>query len=189
MIDLLAGTPSLLIALPQLQDPNFVRSVVLLLEHDDQGAMGFVINRIADYTLKDILHEDNKLKTFGDAPAWIGGPIQTDRAVVLHNCQEVASETSYGDIKVSSSAESLEELLDMPKGFFTAKHAFRFIVGYAGWGAGQLSAEIRGGAWIQTDFDHEIVFNTDPKHMWTAAMQILGINPLELVHSDQRFIN
>ena len=171
------GRPSLLIALPQLQDPNFSKTVVLVLENDDKGAMGFVINRKSPYLVADILNEDVQFRFENHDPAWFGGPVQTERAVIIHRHNKVTAETNYGEIRVSSSIEALSELMEAYDHKDEELYPYRFIIGYTGWDAGQLADEIKSGAWLQTDLDLDLLFNTDHESIWLKAMQSLGVRP------------
>ena len=183
------GRPSLLIALPQLQDPNFAKSVVLVLEHDDKGAMGFVINRKSPYLISDILNEDVQFSFENHDPAWFGGPVQTERAVIIHRHPKIAAETSYGDIQVSSSIEALSELMRAFDGSGDELYPYRFIIGYTGWDAGQLATEIKSGSWLQTELDLDLLFDTDHEDIWLHAMQKLGVRPDALAPVVQDYVN
>ncbi len=190
MQSLVIGKPSLLIALPQLQDPNFVKTVVLLLEYDDQGAIGFVINKMSSFSLNEIASEDIVFPV--EIPAWIGGPVGAERGIFVHNYEAIESDGCYHhDIKITSSIDSMKRLIEFSS--HQANHSdiypYRFLVGYAGWGKNQLDNEIKSGAWIQTEFDAELVFNTPWKHMWSQAIHSLGCNPINIAPTQQAYLN
>ena len=110
------GPPTLLVASPQLQDPNFKKSVVLLLEYSDQGSMGFVINRPAGVPLQEVLSEqDYDIPT--DVPVWFGGPVETETGIILHNqadteAAEAEKKAMGPSVILSSNEQTLESLLD-----------------------------------------------------------------------------
>jgi putative transcriptional regulator len=175
--------PGFLVAAPSLLDPNFKRSVVLLVDHRPEGSLGFVVNRPADVRLRAMIErlglslED---KTIRDASVLVGGPVNPQTGWIVF--EQRPSETNPEDvvqlsdrIAVSASRELLEALVT-----YEGPERMLLVLGYAGWGAGQLDAEISQGAWIPVDFDEKIVFDTPFDERWASALRILGIDPARL---------
>lgn len=171
--------PGLLIAMPQLVDPNFTRSVVLMIEHTDQGSFGLVINQpgpIKAGTLLDSLSIPWRGRD--ETMVWLGGPVSPETGWVLHEPQggdddEGPGTTRIGPgIQLSTSADRLRALAARPPA------RMRLLLGYSGWGPGQLAREMAQGSWLHADLDPAIVFAPDPDAMWEAAVKSLGIaNP------------
>src|SRR5712691_1634280 len=172
MADALA--PGLLIAVPQLLDPNFHRSVVFLLEHSNEGAFGFVINRPADMRLGE-LFEKLKLGPCGDpeAPILVGGPLQPERGMVVHaEGSEAGDSHAVSDsIFVCSSSASLKRL------FAKAHPRALFLLGYAGWGPGPLAHELEVGSWIPAPPGDVLIFDMDREAVWEQDIPRWGRDP------------
>lgn len=163
--------PCLLVASPMLLDPNFLHSVVLLIEHDDQGAMGVILNRPLPLTLAKICEESHL--TFGGTPemtAWRGGPVDPQRGVILVRGGLPAEEDTVLDFTdfVSFRKDLLEALL------LDGSATYRLFLGYAGWGPGQLDAEMEQGAWARLPLHPEWLFSDDPKSLWQKAIQTIA---------------
>jgi len=168
--------PSLLVAMPQLQDPNFARAVVLLCEHQDEGAMGLVINRTTDTKVADIL--DLELPTIAnkDLSVWIGGPVDPVRGwLLLSENLGDGVEVAPG-LYLSASREILRQLLGKPD----LPCRCRFLVGYAGWGPKQLDQELAASAWLTVPVNTNILFDTPSDRIWEVAIRQLGIDPSAL---------
>ena len=172
--------PALLLSMPQLVDPNFARTVVLLCKHGDDGALGLVVNRPLVTSGRVTVNLDPPVSTDRELQVWIGGPVEPQSIWMLagHDPNEDGdlpgirvSEQMY----LSTSPHLLRRLLepDPPP-------LARLIVGYAGWGPGQLEAELHASAWLMSDVDREIVFNTPADRMWEAAIRRLGADPATL---------
>jgi putative transcriptional regulator len=174
------AAPTLLIAVPQIGDPSFVRGVVFILEHGDQGSMGLIINKASSLPMGAFCASQN-MEYRGDTSALVhqGGPVQTDRAFILHASGHEGPETEIitDDIRLSYSLESLKILADDPP-----KH-LRVFLGYAGWGPGQLADEVSGGAWLLSPPNEHLVFETEATRMWETALREIGIEPVQLMHS------
>jgi len=159
------------VASPLLLDPNFLHSVVLLIEHDDQGAMGVILNRPLPLTLAKIC-EESHLPYGGpeEATAWRGGPVDPQRGIILVRGGLPAEEDTVLDFTdfVSFRKDLLESLL------LDASTAFRLFLGYSGWGPGQLDAEMEQGAWIRTSLHPEWLLSSEPKGLWHKAIQTLA---------------
>jgi putative transcriptional regulator len=187
-------SPTLLIALPQLNDPNFVRSVVLLLEASDEGAMGLMINKPASHKVSELLVEMD-LDIPPDVPSWYGGPVDAQRGLVLHNLSSDVTAANFGSqARVSSSRFAMERLAANARQDSSVQspdvlYPFRFIIGYAGWGPGQLTEEMLAGSWIQVPFSAKLVFDTPWSKMWDEAMRSIGVEPYELVPSANPYLH
>lgn len=173
--------PALLIAVPQLGDPNFVRSVILLLEHDTNGTMGLVLNREEEMTMGTLCGAQG-LPFNGDVtqPVFQGGPVEQQRAFILHDGDRLGPETEevVNGVSISYSLESLGNLARTPP-----PHQCVFV-GYAGWGPDQLADELRQGAWLLCDADASLVFSVPRDDLWQSALARLGVRPAQLAHSD-----
>lgn len=153
----------LLIAGPTLLEPNFHRTVVLVCEHDDDGAMGLVLNRPSPILAEQAIPE------LGDAMGpedtlWVGGPVQTTSVVVLADFADADDGMAVaGRIGLVLPDTDLERVS-------TAVSRARAFLGYAGWGAGQLDAELAGDDWIVADFAPDDAFTDDPETLWSRAL-------------------
>lgn len=167
----------LLVAMPQLGDPNFFRSVVLMMLHDPQGALGLVINNPMELTLGDFAQSQDlpchpELKSL---IVYSGGPVDPQRGWVLHNEEDVPEKRKLAEgLFVSGSKDTLRILLE------NGREPFRLILGYAGWGAHQLENEMAQGAWLTAKMNVNHVFHTDPAQTWNAVLSELGVNPANL---------
>ena len=170
----------LLIAMPNLRDPNFHKTVTCLSEHSAEGAMGIVVNRPHEFlTAKDIFRE-LKIECCPEAsvrPVHIGGPVHTNEIFILHG-PPLSWQGSFG----ISGALAMSNSIDLLKaiGAGSGPHAFILSLGCAGWGPGQLEAEIRQNAWLTAPMDEDIVFETAAGYRWAAALKRLGIDPVLL---------
>jgi len=177
-IDLAA--PVMLIAVPQLGDPNFNRGVVLMLEHNEQGSMGLIINQPTHLNM-GVFCASQGVPFTGKKSQSIhqGGPVQTDRAFILHISEHEGPETEAVTVgmRLSYSMESLRGLASNPPDLL------RVYLGYAGWGPNQLAEEVTAGAWLLAPVNDHLVFNVSPEMMWETALSDLGIAPMQLVHS------
>lgn len=179
------SAPCLLVAMPSMLDSNFARTVLLLAEHNSEGAVAFVLNRPSTVPLKSMLSEiDREIPPA--IPAWYGGPIDTGTAIILHARKPADGDTEIGsNVFLSTSGKVLDSLVaeseiairDRANGQLVHDilNPYRFLVGYAGWGAGQLDDEIRAGSWLLHPVDHDILFNTPWSDMWTTITTKMGI--------------
>jgi putative transcriptional regulator len=163
--------PCLLVASPLLLDPNFLHSVVLLVEHDEQGGMGVILNRPLPVTLQQICQESH-LAFDGDdeATAWRGGPVDPQRGIILVRGGLPDSEDTVLDFTdfISYRKDLLESLLMEPSA------TFRLFLGYAGWGAGQLDNEIQEGAWVRMPLNPDWLMPEDPQELWSRAISAIS---------------
>ncbi|MFT3767747.1 MAG: YqgE/AlgH family protein [Minicystis sp.] len=178
--------PGMLIASPPLGDPNFNRTVVLLAAHGEDGALGFVINRTAPVSLGELL----TLAGYGEAlrdstPVYIGGPVQPSSGWIvcvdpdLH--ADDAGVIAVGErVRVTSSRAVFDALVkDVNERDPRADDPKRrmVVLGYSGWGPGQLEGEIAAGAWLPVPLDEEILFEVTLSQKWERAYALLGLNP------------
>ena len=161
------GRGMFLVAAPRLRDPNFARTVVLLLEYDETGALGLVINRPTDVSLHDVLVDP--LPHSEHHAVFAGGPVEIGRLIVLLRSPAAVAgaDRVFGDVHASASVDTVRRVLERD-GHAADVHAF---VGYAGWGPGQLAAEIARGDWIVTPADAGSIFDTPPGDVWPDLMR------------------
>jgi putative transcriptional regulator len=175
--DFLGG--KLLIAMPNMTDPRFEKSVVLMVSHDERHAMGVVVNKpLADVELGDLLEQlsIDPRKGSGGEPVFYGGPVQTDRGLVVHSLDYKSRQTMQvgPDIGVTASKDILVDI----GGVAAKKKApakYFLAIGHAGWGAGQLESEIAINAWCHSDADPALIFGGEANDLWKAALQSLGV--------------
>jgi putative transcriptional regulator len=172
--------PGILIAVPQLADPNFHRSVVLMIEHNAQGALGLVLNNELEHPAK-MVAEELGLTWPGapDARLRRGGPVEAQSLWMLHDDGWAFSETMkvIGGVSVSRSREALTRMCE------AREQRLIFLVGYAGWGPGQLEREITQGTWLTSQTSAEMVHEWSPETLWERALREMGIDPAHLVEA------
>ena len=183
-------TNQFLIAMPGMDDENFAGAVIYLCEHTERGALGLVINRPSDITLKNLFEKvDLSLERddIAGQPVYIGGPVQTERGFVLHermvaegekdaDGDEASSYTSSmriagGALEMTTSKDVLEAMAQGtgPKRVFIS-------LGYSGWSAGQLEDEISRNGWITVDAEPSVIFDTPTERRYDKALSLLGID-------------
>jgi putative transcriptional regulator len=171
--------PALLVAMPQLMDSNFRRSVVLVTEHDETGTFGLVINRGTDLDMQTLC-ANLEMRWTGspEEPVNWGGPVSPDHGWVLVG-EEPALDVSLvqvaDGILFTSSPGDLQALADQPP------ERMRVFLGFSGWGPGQLADEIAAGAWLVAPADAEVVFDTPDDRVWERVLVDMGVNPAMLV--------
>ena len=176
-------TNHFLIAMPNMADPNFSKTLTYICEHNDKGALGIVVNRPGELTLGALLEKveirlDNS--EWEKMPVYVGGPVQNDRGFVLHQpvgawqstlaVNDVAGLTTSKDVLQSLNGDSRPDKMLV-------------ALGYAGWAAGQLEQEIKQNGWLTVEADLNVVFDLPPEARLNAAMGLLGISFANL--SDQ----
>ncbi|WP_243405126.1 YqgE/AlgH family protein [Pelagivirga sediminicola] len=178
MMDL---TGRILIAMPGMEDPRFAQSVVFICAHSDEGAMGLMINKLADdLKLSDLLEQLDIEAAPGarQMPIHFGGPVESGRGFVLH---EAGYQSSISTLEVDarfSMTATLDILEDMAAGEGPGRALI--ALGYAGWGPGQLEDEIGRNGWLICDASADLVFGTSNGAKWSAALAVLGVDPLVL---------
>lgn len=175
--------PSLLVSMPQLCDPNFHQSVILLCEHTEENAFGLVLNRPTARPAVDAVRLTPPVPTASSLGLWIGGPVEPKRGWILMGAEpsDADSVRVCDGIFLSTSRSLLRRLLEAPPPPRT-----RLFTGYTGWGAGQLDAELAASAWLYAEVDLDIVFNTQSTDMWESAIRGMGADPSLLQMGGER---
>jgi len=182
----------LLCAVPQLQDPNFKRSVVLMLEHTSDGALGLVVNNPLPNTIAEV-SEGLGLRWAGDPEARVrlGGPVEPMRGWILHDV--VGWDRQALDILPGVLLTTSLDPVEKGGGIGRNGQNFLFLLGYAGWGASQLEGEIAAGSWVAVPITRKEsdpaefgvsprwLFAVDPADMWGSALRSIGVDPGRLV--------
>lgn len=162
----------LLVAAPSLVDPHFVRTVVLIADHGEDGAMGVVLNRPGDASVAEVV-PDLRTLVGDDELVYAGGPVQPDGVLVLAELDDPAEAALPIDDELGFVA------LEADTDELSAARA-RAFAGHAGWGPGQLEAEVDEEAWFVAPFEHEDAFTDDPGELWSRALLRKG-GPYALV--------
>ena len=166
----------LLVAMPQMQDPRFAKSVIYLCAHTPEGAMGLVLNKLVDsITFPDLLEQLSiEPAISGDEiRVHFGGPVESGRGFVLHT----ADYQREGTLPINSGialTATVDILRDMARG--AGPRQTLLALGYAGWGPGQLDAEIQANGWLQVPADEHLVFGQDLETKWELALAKLGVD-------------
>lgn len=174
-----AGTaPVLLLSMPQMMDPNFAQTVVLLCDYTEQGAFGLIVNRQMTEPAWKLVKTEPPVRVDPDVRLWIGGPVDPQRTWILTS-DTLGPEEEHREIcegvVLSVSHELTMRLLQAPP-----SSRARLIVGYAGWGPGQLDKELAASGWLMTDVDPALIFGVAPERMWETAIRRLGADPSAL---------
>jgi len=170
---------ALLLSMPQLQDPNFAKTVVLLCEYSPDGAFGLVLNRPTNVAASEMVRLEPPVVAGNDMPLWIGGPVEPQRGWILLGDEPHAEFKCIRDgLYLSTSQLLLREVLEARP----APRA-RVLAGYAGWGPGQLDEELAQSAWLLAGIDLDIVFDVAADAMWETAIRRLGADPSSLTTS------
>ena len=173
-------THHFLIAMPNMADPYFAKTLTYVCEHNDQGALGLVVNRPIDMTLQALFERLSltlRHKDLSDAPIYFGGPVQTERGFVLHGPPKAYSSTLpiTSDVSLTTSKDVLEAVAEG-----AGPEKMLVTLGYSGWGAGQLESEIAQNAWLTVKAESDIIFDTPADEKYNAALKLLGIDTLQL---------
>ena len=174
-------THHFLIAMPGMQDPHFQNALTFIAEHGENGALGLIVNRPMDMRLAELFERvDIELtnEVFAEKPVYFGGPVQTERGFVLHRpamSWHSSLKMDDYDMGLTSSKDILESIAQtgQPNEVIVA-------LGYAGWEAGQLEAELMQNAWLPVPADPSIIFDLSPQDRLHAAMKILGVSRVNL---------
>jgi putative transcriptional regulator len=169
------SAPILLVSMPQMADPNFARTVVLLCDYTEQGAFGLVVNRQMTEPACRLVQTEPPVRVDPDLRLWLGGPVDPQRTWVLmsesQGPDDEQREISPG-VLLSVSHELTLQVLQAPP-----SPRARIVIGYSGWGPGQLDKEIAASAWLMTDVDPTLIFSVPPDRMWETAIRRLGADP------------
>jgi putative transcriptional regulator len=203
------ATPVLLVAMPQVLDPFFHRSVVLLVRHEDEGSLGFIVNRPTGIRVSEILKGmEVGWQGRDDAVAHFGGPVQPQLGTVLFGPLATAAQAATaGPAAPAGPASSAapagiadppapfqpEAAVEVVEGVSLTQHVgdlsrlaetppdqFRLFLGYAGWSAGQLISEILRNDWLTAPARGDLIFTPDPDRLWSAALESVGVDPAAL---------
>lgn len=175
-------TGKLLVAMPHMQDARFYKSLVFVCGHDENGAMGLIINQNVDnLNTQDLFTQmgmpANSCPNF---PVFVGGPVEGSRGFVLHTSDYVAPSTLLvmNTFGLTSTVDILSVIAqgNGPRQMILA-------LGYAGWGPGQLDSEIQSNSWLHIDADEELVFQVPPSQKWHKAIEQLGVQEIMLSES------
>lgn len=166
-----------LIAMPNMVDPLFARSLVYLCEHGEHGAMGVIVNKPSGVTMAQLFTQIELPladSTLGSAPVLFGGPVQTERGFVLHR-----PAGSWQSSLLPTDALALTTSKDVLSAVSVGQGPEQLLVslGYAGWDAGQLEQEIADNAWLTVEADPDILFDVAPEARYGAAIALLGFDP------------
>jgi putative transcriptional regulator len=172
------AAPILLLSMPQMSDPNFAKTVVLLCDYTDEGAFGLVVNRQMNEPAWTLVKTDPPIRVDPNLKLWIGGPVDPRRTWVLmseaQGPDEEQREICPG-LLLSVSKDLTLQLLQAPPSTRS-----RVIIGYAGWQGGQLDQEIAASSWLTLPVDPSLIFNVPADQMWEAALRRLGADPSAL---------
>ncbi|MFN0113965.1 MAG: YqgE/AlgH family protein [Paracoccaceae bacterium] len=177
----------LLIAMPGMGDPRFEKSVVFLCAHSADGAMGLIVNKPAsELSFSNLLRQLKIARSdrSRDIRVHFGGPVEHGRGFVLHSGDYAGSEATLKVDPRFGMTATIDILEAIAKG--GGPRESLLALGYAGWGPGQLEAEILSNGWLTCDSDPDLVFSPDNPGKWTAALRTLGIDPLGLSASAGR---
>jgi putative transcriptional regulator len=169
----------LLIASPHLADTNFYRSVVLMVQHDEQGAFGVLLNRPTSNSVSDVLRLVDADAVENREPVFLGGPVGGP-LTALH------ADAARGEIQVvprvffASDKDIILQIANQPE------KPFRLFVGYSGWGAGQLDSEMKAGGWLTLPATHDVVFS-DYADLWNRVSRRVGLEILGPTIQPKRF--
>jgi len=172
-------TGQLLLALPAIGDPRFDHAIIAIVSHDADGAMGIAIGQPAEFTVSELLDQAGVAGTVTPDP-WVlvGGPVEQQRGFVIHSHDWGGEGTIdvAGLFCVSGSLDVLRAIAEN-----RGPSIWQVALGYAGWGPGQLEAEIAADAWHVTGLDQAILFDETPEARWRATMARDGIDPARIV--------
>jgi putative transcriptional regulator len=174
-------TGKLLVAMPQMQDVRFSQSVILLCDYSAKGAMGLILNKpSADIRMSDVLDQLDIQPTPEAAGMVVhfGGPVETGRGFVLHSPDYTSSLQTLQVAGGFSMTATLDILEEIARGMGPAKSLM--MLGYAGWGPGQLDREIAQNGWLTADASPALVFDTPARSKWAAALESIGVDALSL---------
>ena len=165
--------------------PFFNHTLVLLIDHGDEGSFGFVLNRMTDLDIEDVFNEvgvSGAAASSVRAPVMLGGPVSPESGWILYDPEGVPQPSSGQTIAVGqriACSASIELLERIARG--DGPDTCAMMLGYSGWGEGQLESEMKQGSWIPVDLDYDLVFDTPIEDRWEAALATLGIDPARVI--------
>ncbi len=171
--------PFFLVAMPQVLDPFFHRTVVIVLEHRGEGSFGYIVNRATDFTVGDLLGGlDMEWNGPAETIGWFGGPVQPQMGTALFISAEADLEGQVMPVRppthLTADLNVIRQLAADPP------DRFKLILGYSGWSAGQLDEEMNRNDWLVAPFDEDILFTVDPDTTWTRALALIDVKPESL---------
>jgi len=170
----------ILIAMPNMPDPRFAQTVIYVCAHNEEGAMGLVVNKPLGLPAYLSLLEQLEIDTANTEEGiemLFGGPVEVDRGFVLHSDDYFQDTTIMVDKKIALTG-TVDILRDIAAGNGPNNHLV--VLGYSGWGPGQLDKEIKENGWLNVKADETILFHSAPSEKWDKAMNKLGVDPLLL---------
>ncbi len=169
--------PALLISMPQLTDPNFAKTVVLLCEHGPEGALGLVVNRPAEVPAAEAVEFDPPIAEPNAMPLHLGGPVEPNRGWILTAAPPDVEHKPIGEgLYLAASPALLRKTLEarpIPRRTLV-------LAGYAGWAAGQLDAELEESAWLISPVELDLIFEIPAAVTWEMAIRRMGADPAML---------
>ena len=159
----------LLIAEPFLKDPNFMRTVVFICDHQQEGSFGFVINRAFEHTLDELMNDLGDMKI----PVFYGGPVQMDTIHFLHQYPDKIL-GSYEVLNGIYWGGDFETAINLIRSGEIDVNKIRFYIGYSGWGEGQLNDELKEKSWLTSEATRKLVFHKKTEEIWKDALKELG---------------
>lgn len=175
MVDITPG--KLLIADPFLKDPNFLRSVVFICDHKDEGSFGLLLNKQYEQVLGDLISDLEHCPI----PVYFGGPVQLDTVHFLHRCPALIP----GGYEVTEGiywGGDFDEVVKLIKADRLDNKDIRFFIGYSGWGEGQLEEEMKQKSWITSEATSDLIFDIDAGSTWKDALKELGGEYVQMVN-------
>ncbi|RMG44364.1 MAG: YqgE/AlgH family protein [Acidobacteria bacterium] len=175
--------PGFLVAMPQLADPNFKRTVVLMLRSEESGSFGVVINRPSPIEMGPFCREqDIPYAGPEDQPVMIGGPVEQDsHLLVIHGGPPLHGPKSGREIRVTDDIHVITDREGLASLGRDPSIPVRCYLGYAGWGPGQIERELAEGAWVVLPADSRLLFDEPTEGVWERALREAGIDPIALV--------
>lgn len=169
-MEYLAG--KLLIASPYLPDPNFNRTVVLMLQHDDDGALGLVLTRPSEITVAQVWEQVAEDQTDDDTPVYLGGPVQGP-LMAIHTVAEYGEIEAVPGVFFATDKDYLESIVR------EQHQPYRLFIGYSGWGAEQLEAEMEVGGWLTLPAEPKHIFELDTDTLWKMVSGNVGASIIQ----------
>lgn len=169
-------TSHFIIAMPSMKDPNFEHTVTYICQHNEEGALGIVINRTIELTVGEVLDQMQIAAgepSKNDQPVHYGGPVQTERGFILH--EGVGNWDSTLQVSDDTALTTSKDILEAMATNSGPERAL-LALGYAGWGAGQIEREIIENAWLNWPANNELIFATPVSQRWSRAVELLGVD-------------